>query len=418
MTDAWYIRSGDRESGPYDRQALLEMQRAGQIGDDDQISTDQNAWICARDFFENSSQNGLDQNGNYAEQENGQVESGTPPIPSSSPVAEGAPAGPTGTRDRIVILGRRSAGKTIYLSTLYARLWKSLDGLTMSSLSGVAHRDAMRVVSLLESGEWPDATLGNAEMAYEIEYRAKKRLMVSLEYSGEVFRRAFVEDDQRGREEQQLLNHLDNAAAVLLLIDPSVAYEYYKNTGPPEGESPSGTGALVDERYVSIDAAVDDDYGMVQAVKRVRNWPGGEKVPIALVLTKMDQNRDLVRREGGRVGFVKNHWPALARTLKKTAIFSVSAVQTEKDSNGKRIPSPSSEPINLEGPLKVCLKVMDKLDNLQEVKEMREKEERSLRDMEFHLAKEERRSKAFWTTVIIGIVLVGAFIIALIIVFR
>ena len=417
MADAWYIRSGDHESGPYDRQALLDMQRVGQISDDDQISTDQNAWICARDFFEDSSQSEPYQNGDSAEQENGQVDSGIPPEPSLSPAADRAPTGPTGTRDRVVILGRTAAGKTIYLATLYARLWRSLDGMTMSSLSGVAHRDAMRVVSLLEKGVWPDATLGNAQMAYELEYRGRKRLVVSLEYSGEVFRRAFVEDDQAGREEEQLLNNLDNAAAVLLLIDPSVAYEYYKNTGSPEGESRSGVGAMVDERYVAIDAAVDDDYGMVQAVKRVRNWPGGENVPIVLVLTKMDQNRDMVKREGGRVNFVKNHWPALARTLKKTAIFSVSAVQTEKDSNGKHIPSPSSEPVNLEKPLKLCLKVMDKLDNLQEVKEMQKKEERARKDMEFHLANEERRGRTFWVFVIVGIILLGAFVIALIIVF-
>ena len=418
MADGCYLRSGENVSGPYDRQSLLDMQRAGQIGDDDQISTDQNAWIYARDFFEDSSRNGLDQNADYTAKENEQVESGTPPIQSFSSEADGAPAGPTGARDRIVILGRHSAGKTIYLSTLYARLWRSLDGLTMSSLSGVAHRDAMRVVSLLEKGVWPDATLGNAQMAYELDYRGKKRLMVSLEYSGEVFRRAFVEDDQRGREEQQLLNHLDNAAVVLLLIDPRVAYEYHQNTDPLKGEIRSGTDALIDERYVAIDAAVDDDYGMVQAIKRVRNWPGGEDVPIVVVLTKMDQNHNLVKKEGGRVNFVKNHWPALARTLKKTAIFSVSAVQTRKDSNGKRIPSPASEPIHLEEPLKFSLKVMDKLDNLQEVQEMRKKEERSHIAMELHLAQEERRSRTFWITVCIGILLVGAFIIALIIVYR
>jgi hypothetical protein len=29
------------------------------------------------------------------------------------------------TRDRIVILGRRSSGKTVYLSALYSRLWNS-----------------------------------------------------------------------------------------------------------------------------------------------------------------------------------------------------------------------------------------------------------------------------------------------------
>ena len=79
MADGCYLRSGENVSGPYDRQSLLDMQRAGQIGDDDQISTDQNAWIYARDFFEDSSRNGLDQNADSTAKGNGQVESGTPP---------------------------------------------------------------------------------------------------------------------------------------------------------------------------------------------------------------------------------------------------------------------------------------------------------------------------------------------------
>jgi len=412
MADGWYVRFSEGVSGPYDRKSLLDKRRAGEINDDVPISADQNAWICAGDFFEHLSQSEADQGIHSTEQGDGQAEGDTPPIQGSSDAA-----GPTGRRDRIVILGRRRAGKTIYISTLYARLWKSLDGLTMSSLSGVAHRDAMRVVSLLENGQWPDATLGNTEMAYELEYRGQKRLMVTLEYSGEVFRRAFVEDEHEDAEARQLLNHLDNAAGVLLLIDPSVVYEYHQNSDVPKGESDSPAGVVVDERYHAIDAAVDDDYGMVQAVKRVKNWPDGKNVPVAIILTKMDQNHDLVKKEGGGVSFVKNHWPALARTLKRVPIFTVSAVQTEKNSDGKLAPSPSSEPIHLEKPLKFCLKVMDKLDDLQEVKEMQEAKDLSLRQMEEHLSEEARRKKVFWNTVIIGIILVGAFIIALIVIF-
>ena len=405
MADGWYVRFAEGISGPYDKESLLDKRRAGEINDNVLISEDQNAWICAGDFFETFSQNA-------AEQNDGQAEGDTPPIQGFS-----AAAGPTGRRDRIVILGRRRAGKTIYISTLYARLWKSLDGLTMSSLSGVAHRDAMRAVALLEKGAWPEATDANSEMAYELNYRGQKRLMVTLEYSGEVFRRAFVEDDHEDAQVKQLLNHLDNAAGVLLLIDPSVVYEGHRNSDTPKLEPDSSGGVIVDGRYLAIDAAVDDDYGMVQAVKRVRNWPDGKNVPVAIVLTKMDQNHDLVKKEGGGVSFVKNHWPALARTLKRVPIFTVSAVQAKKNSEGKLYPNPSSEPVHLEKPLKFCLKVMDKLDDLHKVKEMQEAKESSLRHMEEHVAEEARRKKVFWNTVIIGIILVGAFIIALIIIF-
>ena len=288
----------------------------------------------------------------------------------------------------------------------------------MSSLSGVAHRDAMRVVSLLENGKWPDATLGNAEMAYELKYRGRKRVMVSLEYSGEVFRRAFVEDEHQDPQVQQLLNHLDNAAAVILLMDPNIIYEYSKYAESlREGTSTPSPGPI-DERYSAIDAAVDDDYGMVQAVKRVRNWPGGENVPIVLVLTKMDQNRHLVKEEGGSLSFVTNHWPALARTLKKLPIFSISAVQAVKGPDGQLAPSRSSEPHGLEKPLKLCLKVMDKIDQLREVKDARKAQEQSRREIEERMTEEARRSKNFWTIVIIAILMLGAFIIALMFVYR
>ena len=404
MDEGWYILSEEGTSGPFYKPALLFQRRAGQIKDEDQISTDRSAWVSAKDFFEEPP--GSSQNGH-----------GAPPE-STDAVAEALPPRRTGVRDRIVILGRRRAGKTIYMSTLYARLWKSLDGMTMSSLSGAAHRDAMRVVSLLENGKWPDATLGSAEMAYELEYRGRKRVMVSLEYSGEVFRRAFVDDDHQDPQAQQLLNHLDNAAAVILLMDPNVVYEYSQySENLRKGEDIPSAGPI-DERYSAIDAAVDDDYGMVQAVKRVRNWPGGEHVPIVLVLTKMDQNLSLVKKEGGSVNFVINHWPALGRTLKKIPIFSISAVQAVKSPDGKLVPSRSSEPHGLEKPLKMCLKIMDKIDQLSEVKVAREAQERSRREIEEQLAKEEHRNKVFWTIVIIAILMVGAFIIALMLVFR
>ena len=405
MADGWYILSDGGTSGPFHEQALLEQRCSGQIKDDDQISADRSAWISARDFFEETP--GSEQGG-Y----------GNAPRESAGGVDNTIPAERTGARDRIVVLGRRRAGKTIYLSTLYARLWKSLDGMTMSSLSGVAHREAMRVVSLLENGKWPEATGGTAEMAYELEYHGRKRLMVSLEYSGEVFRRAFVDDDHQDPQVQQLLNHLDNAAAVILLMDPNVVYEHSKFAESLRKSEGIPSDGPIGVDYTAIDAAVDDDYGMVQTVKRVRNWPGGEHVPIVLVLTKMDQNRHLVKKEGGSVSFVTNHWPALGRTLKKLPIFSISAVQAVKGPDGQIAPSRSSEPHGLEKPLKVCLKVMDKFDQLREVNEAREAQERSRREIEKRMAEEEQHSKKFWTIVIIAILMLGAFIIGLIIVFR
>lgn len=395
MADEWYVHSNDTLSGPYDLEALLAMVNSGQIRDDDLVSADQTAWITVADF-----------QASFQAESPPDAEEGEPPVSRPDETVGPGPApakprdsfsgGPTGVRDRIVILGRRQAGKTVYLSILYARLWRSLDGLTMSALSGLAHRDMMRAVADLENGRWPPATLENTQTAFEIENDGQKRLMISMDYSGEVFKRAFVEDDGDSREVKELIDHLDNAAAIMLVIDPSMVYNHSKD----------------------IDAAIDDDFGMVQAVKRVRNWPGGEQIPIVLVLTKMDKNLPLIRQEGGLVSFVKNHWPALARTLQRIPIYSISAVQTHKNSNGELVPSPSSEPRNIMKPLMYCLKAMGKLDQRHVYKEKQADEERLRHVAENMQAAEKRRQKIFWAVVTIAIVLIWAFVMALAIVYR
>ena len=49
-------------------------------------------------------------------------------------------------RDRIVILGRRKAGKTVFLARLYEQLWNAHpSGLTMRTLEGTGHVALMEV---------------------------------------------------------------------------------------------------------------------------------------------------------------------------------------------------------------------------------------------------------------------------------
>ncbi|KKM44820.1 hypothetical protein LCGC14_1561500, partial [marine sediment metagenome] len=277
MAEQWYVTSGDRLTGPYDRQSLADMINAGQLDDGDLVSIDQTVWASVSDFRDSlQASDALTESapvptdGPFASDEPPRGNPPALPLEASdttgTPQADGtrlladlaapdsgkadetgvltdlAAPGP-GERDRIVILGRRAAGKTIYLSTLYAKLWRSLDGMTMSALSGVTHRNAMRIVAELTKGVWPPATQENARMAFDIKYHGRQRLMVSMDYSGEVFKQAFVEDGSQSREVKDLFEHLDRAAAVLLLVDPSMVYEH------------SG----------DIDAAVDDDFGMVQA---------------------------------------------------------------------------------------------------------------------------------------------------------
>src|SRR5205085_669721 len=136
----------------------------------------------------------------------------------------------------------------------------------------------MDTVKTLSQGQWPAATLDSRSVELELEESGHKRLMVALDYAGEMFANAFVHERLDLPGVKPLIDHIDRAAAVMLLIDPSIV-------------------AGMDHQ-----AAMEDDFGLVQAVQRIRNWPGGDMVPVVLVLTKIDQHRRLIDKFGGPDG--------------------------------------------------------------------------------------------------------------------
>jgi hypothetical protein len=253
----------------------------------------------------------------------------------------------------------------------------------------------MRIVANLAERRWPPATLENAEMVYDVQYKGRTRRMITMDYSGEVFRRVFVEDQHDSLEARDLLDHLDHAAALLLLIDPGMVYEMSKD----------------------IDAAVDDDFGMVQAVKRVRSSPGGAETPVVLVLTKMDKNLPAVHDAGGPAAFVQAHWPALARTVHHLPIFGVSVVQTARGPDGSDVPKPSSMPVNVDKPLKHCLTHIEAIEQRQRAEEMMARREEARRREEAILDVAEQRQRTFWIVILVGLAVVGLLIIAIVVVF-
>lgn len=293
-------------------------------------------------------------------------------------------------RDRIVMLGRRASGKTIYLSVLYERYWKSLDGLTMKAVSGQVHTDCVRIVEGLRSGRWPPATLETQHCDLEIEYKGQRHLLVALDYAGELFRRAFVEDQTDTPETRELIKHIDSAAAVMILIDAAVM---------------TGT---------DVDAAIDDDFGMTQAVMRIRNWPGGKQVPIVLVFTKADENRGIVRREGGLEKFVKRRLPALARTVKRAAMFQVSAVQVETGPNGGRIPRRNSEPWQIEMPLRFCLDQINMQRELERQRVFADEQQRAREAQVYAERRAARRVNRFVVGLVVTLIIAAICVVALI----
>jgi hypothetical protein len=394
MEQEWYIHSSGEKSGPFSIAEVLDLISAGRVA--------QGAWIGCGDQWTDVDTFRV----NHANQ----LPSPTPdpPLPyavpaPSTPLASLAQASedrfstpasvfatavtepdwpPVIERDAILLLGRRRAGKTVYLATLYAMLWKAIGGVTMKALSGPTHKMLMAVNDQLKRQEWPEATLGTRQLEFELTHHGRRYLLVAFDYSGEDFRKAFIEEDTASTETKKLLNYVDRASAVILLLDPAVA-----------------TGGKYDE-------VVDDDFGMVQAVQRVRDWQGGEEVPIVVVLTKADRNQNLIRSHGSAHEFVLRNYPALARTLKRAAVFNVSAIQETGDGDGRTVPSPDSVPINIEKPLLYCIKELTNREKqkgqeaAQAAKEEARRQQIELEEQE--LAKANRR---LWTYVIGFIVL-------------
>ena len=250
--------------------------------------------------------------------------------------ADTAPPSTGAIRDRIVVLGRRKAGKTIFLARLYEQLWRSTDAIHMRAVDGNDHLFFMETIRVLSERVWPPATGSSTRIPLEVTLDGKARTLVSLDYSGEVFKRAFLEQVS-DPDTDELLDHLDRAAAVILLVDPGLVLH-----GTPE-------------------QIAEDEFGMTAAVRRIRKGPGGSHIPIALVLTKLDAHGRVVRECGGLVGFVKTHLFPLLRALHRVRVFGCVAVRTRPDALGQPRPDPSTPALGLLEPLDHCLRGMPEI---------------------------------------------------------
>ncbi|MCH2140529.1 MAG: hypothetical protein MK100_05785 [Phycisphaerales bacterium] len=296
-------------------------------------------------------------------------------------------------RDRLLLLGRRTAGKTVFLARLYEQAWKGAGGLRMRAREGAMHQRCMEVVEQLQQGKWPDATAGSMTSEVEVVWDGRAITMVMLDYPGEVFRQAFVEG---GHSDQvaSLIEHVDAAAAILLLIDPG------------------------NVRQGEIEARIDDDYGMVAAVDYIRKSSGGTDVPIAVALTKCDEHVGLVRSEGGARGFVERHMPNLIHYGNRMRIFATAAVRTRRDALGRPVPSTQHPPDGLVDVVKYCMKhvgrALDEASRENEKAARRHAMERAVVQDQALSKRHHQKWGVFWTIVAIVslIVVAGAFMVA------
>ena len=281
-----------------------------------------------------------------------------PPIPVamenfSTGVIVEAPALPSETifeRDRIVILGRTQAGKTVYMSRLYEQLWNSKSPLVhMRALSGIPHMTLMKMISSMQEGLWPQATIGQTHIDVEVSFANRKFKMIMLDYPGEVFSKAFVQGEIDREDTRDLVEHIDRAAGAILLVDPKNAVESRDQL-----------------------KRADDDYGMAAVVHRIRSHPGGDQVPLAFVLTKADERANLIRSLGGLKVFSHAYLSNLIRpAVQCYKIFVTVAVFSRiSKRTGKSVPNLQEEPLKLVEPLLWILQRLTQAKELIKEKEV------------------------------------------------
>ena len=306
------------------------------------------------------------------------------------------PATP-GERDRVVILGRRRAGKTIFLARLYEMGWNNPDpnGLRMMALDGNAHRNLIMVSDSLGRGKWPAATASSEPFVIEVSHHGRKTPLVAIDYAGEIFTNAFIRE-QQDEQSQILREHVDRAIGVILLLDPSIAI------------------------HGQIDERVDDDYGMVRAIRRIREWPGGDAVPITLVMTKCDEHRSLLKSEGGLLAFARKWYPNLVIAAGgRMKIYACAAVHARLDARGDSIPDTRKDGQNLIEPLVYCLEGLAKLKmNLERKRQIQAQAQRQIQSEAFEkdrerVASSKARITTFFLSAAAALLVISAFVVGI-----
>lgn len=291
-------------------------------------------------------------------------------------------------RDRIVVLGRRRAGKTIFLARLYETLWQGcvlVDGclpardekragvrtqMSCRATSGASHTQFMRIADELRAGRWPAATIGNSYAELRVDYGGREYLLTALDYPGEVFRKAFM-GDSTDPDALELIDAIDRAAAAILLIDPSVVA-----AGGEESH--------------------EDTFGLTQAAVRIRSGAGGSEVPIAIVFTKCDMNRAFLREAGGVREFAVKHFGQLFRSVESTSVFACAAVRSTQNSLGKPVPRVDRVPDNVVEPLRYCFDSMASASDRVRVAEVQRVHREMARQTAEAEVAEQRRATTAW----------------------
>lgn len=318
----------------------------------------------------------------------------TSPAGSGTNVNRAVPA-TSPARDHILVLGRRGAGKSVFLARLYERLWNSKGDIHMAAVDGQAHVGLLSQIDQMGRRRWPEPTRSFSNQGFDFNYHGERIRLSAPDYSGELLHRAFMNGQRDDPEVRQLLDSIDRAAAVIVLVDPQVAIE-----GDVETRS-------------------EQDFGLVAAVRRIRESPDGDFVPVAITLTKCDLYRDDIESAGGPGKYMRKHYKNLCRAVfrkgSKGTVFACAAVRTRKDDAGKPVPDMARSPRGLVEPLEYCLESLHRHRELAE--ELRQRgvlaAEASAAAMRSREA--EKRATRFSNAVLVGSLVLAAAVIGVLV---
>jgi hypothetical protein len=333
--------------------------------------------------------------------EQGPEGDGQPTGPSAWRPEENLPPVPTQLpRDRIVVLGRRAAGKTTFLARFYEALWQGClvpgskrnakDGKPPAPVEmkarckhGSRHKALMGVIDSLKKGTWPVSTTGLDYIEMVITHGGRQHVLSTLDFSGEVFKQAFFDDSDQPSP-VELRNAVDRAAAVVLLLDPAVVAK--------GGED-----------------AQEDAFGLTQAVVRIRQAVGGAHVPIAIAFTKCDENKSLLREAGGAQAFAQKHLRQLITEVKSAAVFPSVAVRASVNTRGTRVPNLADPPSNVVEPILYCIRAIEIGGDMRVAEESRRELEEEVRRAELAEAQVAQGPPTNWWKV--GMIVVGSIVL-------
>jgi hypothetical protein len=297
------------------------------------------------------------------------------------------PTDPAPVRDHILILGRRGAGKSVFLARLYERLWNSKGDIHMAAIDGQAHVAMLSQIDQMAKRRWPEPTRSFHPLEFDFAYHGERLKLSAPDYSGELLHRAFMGGQRDDPEVRQLLQAIDRAAAVIVLVDPQV---------PLEGD---------------VETRSEQDFGLVAAVKRIRESPDGDFVPVAIMLSKCDLYRDDIESAGGPGKYMRKHYKNLCRAVfrkgSKGTVFACAAVRTRSDDSGKAVPDVGRSPRGLVEPLEYCLESLHRHRELAD--ELRQR--RVLASEASAAARRSQRAEQR-ATLFLNAVLVGSLVLA------